>query len=156
MKQKSKKYLFIIILAFFIIIQFFQPSKNEMGVGNKHIVNDVEVPANIKNLLSVSCFDCHSNQTNYKWYHKIAPVSWMIDCHIKEGKSELNFSDWQSMDVYDKIAMLDEMGEEISEKKMPLKAYTFIHQDAKLSAAQIKTIKDWIDNYSEKLLKEAE
>ncbi len=147
-----KKLLVIAIPTIFILIQFFQPKKNQLGIGKNHIINEVEIPDSIKNILSVSCFDCHSNQTNYKWYHKVSPVSWFINGHIQEGKSELNFSDWKSQDVYDKISLLDEISSEIAEKKMPLKAYTLIHKEAKLSDKEIEVLNKWTESYSEELL----
>ncbi len=150
-----KKSLLIAIPVIFILIQFFQPEKNQMGIGDNHIINESEIPDTIKNMLTMSCFDCHSNQTNYRWYHKVSPVSWFINGHIQEGKSELNFSDWKSMDVYDKIALLDEISSEITDKKMPLKAYTLIHKDAKLTEEQIRILNEWTENYSEELLEKS-
>ncbi|MCW3785376.1 heme-binding domain-containing protein [Plebeiibacterium sediminum] len=149
-----KKYKLFAIPVILILIQFFQPAKNSMGIGENHIINETSIADTVKNMLSVSCFDCHSNQTNYHWYHKISPVSWIINGHINEGKEELNFSNWKSMDVYDKIAILDEICEEVKDKKMPLKAYSLIHNEAKLSEEQIKTLCDWTSQYSELLLKE--
>ncbi len=51
-----------------------------------------------------SCFDCHSNNTNYPWYSKVAPISWYINSHIKKGRKILNFSKWNgySKDEKDK------------------------------------------------------
>lgn len=41
-----------------------------------------------------ACFDCHSNQTVWPWYAKIAPISWLVDNHVTEGRAALNFSEW--------------------------------------------------------------
>lgn len=41
-----------------------------------------------------ACFDCHSNQTVWPWYSNIAPLSWLIERDVKEGRRELNFSEW--------------------------------------------------------------
>jgi hypothetical protein len=41
-----------------------------------------------------SCYDCHSNETAWPWYAKIAPASWIVSRHVNEGRSELNFSEW--------------------------------------------------------------
>eukprot|EP01155_Anaeramoeba_flamelloides_P026861 Anaeramoba_flamelloidesa820779_12.p1 GENE.a820779_12~~a820779_12.p1 ORF type:complete len:158 (+),score=19.88 a820779_12:701-1174(+) len=154
MKKKLKTLLIIALPIVFILMQFFQPDKNTMGIDKNHIINESAISDSIKNILSVSCFDCHSNQTNYHWYHKISPVSWIINGHINEGKEDLNFSNWKSMGVYDKIAILDEISEEVKDKKMPLKAYTIIHKKAKLSKDQINTLNNWTTQYSEMLLKE--
>ncbi len=77
--------------AGFIIIQFFQPDKNNQAVSANDINNHLEIPTVIQEILKNSCYDCHSNQTKYPWYNNIAPVSWMIANHIKEGKEHVNF-----------------------------------------------------------------
>ena len=41
-----------------------------------------------------ACFDCHSNETVWPWYSYIAPISWLIERDVKEGRRELNFSEW--------------------------------------------------------------
>ena len=41
-----------------------------------------------------SCFDCHSNETKWPWYTNIAPASWLTENDVKEGRSTLNFSEW--------------------------------------------------------------
>ncbi len=40
-----------------------------------------------------ACFDCHSNETNWPWYSSIAPISWLVQNHVDEGRRRLNFSD---------------------------------------------------------------
>ncbi|HMD87617.1 MAG TPA: heme-binding domain-containing protein [Anaerolineaceae bacterium] len=41
-----------------------------------------------------ACFDCHSNETIWPWYSNIAPVSWLVQHDVDEGRSRLNFSTW--------------------------------------------------------------
>ena len=43
-------------------------------------------------VLKESCFDCHSNKTNYPWYNNITPVNFWLAAHVKDGKKHLNFS----------------------------------------------------------------
>lgn len=150
--RKIIKLLFLFFLAVFIIIQFFQPEKNLGGITSDHIFEQENLPPEIKTILSNSCLDCHSNQTNYLWYHKIAPVSWFINSHIEDGKKELNFSNWGQMDVFDQIGTLDKIRSEIEDKEMPLESYTLIHKKARLSDEQISIIATWIDQFSEELL----
>ena len=47
-----------------------------------------------RDLVVEACFDCHSNQVVWPWYSNIAPVSWWVQEHVDEGRSELNFSEW--------------------------------------------------------------
>lgn len=139
-------------LLLFVVIQFFQPERNTSDESSNHILEIEKVPDNIKMVLENACLDCHSNQTNYLWYHKMAPVSWMIEKHIQEGKEELNFSDWGEFDIYDKIGILEEICQEVERKKMPLKSYTAIHKKAKLSEQQEAEFCAWTEKLGLELL----
>jgi hypothetical protein len=142
-----------VLMVAFVAIQFFQPEKNNMKMTATHLLNTENVPENIKTLLQNSCFDCHSNHTNYLWYHNIAPVSWMVNNHIVAGKKELNFSEWGNLEIVDKISALGDIYDETERKKMPLKEYTFMHKDAKLTDEQIKTLCNWAEKTGTELMK---
>lgn len=149
---KLFKIVFIILLLVFIAIQFFQPEKNSSNDHSKHIISTEQVPENIKTILTNACLDCHSNNTNYQWIHKPAPVSWMVNKHIVKGKGELNLSEWGDFDIYDKIGTLEEMCNEAERKTMPLKSYSAVHKKAKLSDEQIAELCAWAEKLSENLL----
>lgn len=149
-------FLFALVLILgFITIQFFQPEPNKAEMDEYHIFKQEQVPEAMKSLFQVACLDCHSNNTKYEWYHKIAPVSWMVNKHVIDGKNELNFSDWGKMDVFDKITILEEICQEAERKTMPLKSYKIIHPKAKLSEEQISELCEWTTKLSEELLAKA-
>ena len=75
-----------------------------------------------------------------------------MNYHIHEGKSELNLSDWGTMDILDKIGTMEDIAEEVEEGEMPLKSYTLIHPKARLSEQERKTLIDWTESMSERLL----
>ena len=77
-----------------------------------------------------TCFDCHSNETRYPWYSNIAPASWLTERDALEGRSKLNFSEWDRPQEDAEHA-----AEEIRKGEMPLWFYVPLHPDAKLSAA---------------------
>lgn len=149
-------FLLLLLLIAFVLIQFFQPEKNKGEASNKHIFSHEEVPEHIKNLLQDACFNCHSNNTNYWWYNKVAPVSWMVDSHIKEGKLELNFSEWADLDIFEKITILEEICQETKRKSMPLKSYRVMHPKAKLNDEQIAVLCTWANKLAEELLANAD
>ena len=62
-----------------------------------------------------ACYACHSNQTTWPWYGYVAPVSFLLGDHIDEGRSRLNFSQWDQPNTD-----LDEVVENIDENEMPL------------------------------------
>jgi hypothetical protein len=76
-----------------------------------------------------ACYDCHSNQTTWPWYSNIAPVSWLIQHDVVEGRSRLNFTDWNSPQRdADNAARMVQRGE------MPQSYYVALHPSANLTA----------------------
>jgi hypothetical protein len=137
----------------FIVIQFFQPEKNISQDVKNHIFTQEQLPENVKEILKTSCIDCHSNNTNYLWYHNIAPVSWLVNKDVIKGKKELNFSEWGEMDDYDKIGAVEDIRQELEQKTMPIKPYIMMHWDAKLTDEEVAVLTAWIDKKGEELLK---
>mgnify|MGYP003632617236 FL=1 len=128
-----------------IVIQFFPITLNESDTvpqSDFMVVN--QVPATIKNRLQVSCYDCHSNNTDYPWYSKIQPSAWYLEDHIQEGKDELNFNEWAEYSDRRKNSKLRSIISQIEEDKMPLDSYTLIHRDAILSDEDKRMIIDYM------------
>ncbi len=134
------KKLAILIVLVFIGIQFV-PMDVPADVPSK-AEDEIKAPENVQAILKRSCFDCHSNHTVYPWYSNIAPVSWFTKGHVKEGREHMNFSTWASYEDEKKLKYLQKIPKAI-ESKMPLPNYLIMHQDAKLSDADKKAIKDW-------------
>ena len=95
-------------------------------------------------ILQTSCFDCHSNYTNYPWYTNIQPIGWWLNHHVDEGKEELNFSEFESYSLKRKLHKLEEIKEMVEEGEMPLSSYTLIHGDTKLSPEQKEILYTWV------------
>lgn len=128
-----------------VVIQFFTVTLNESDIVSQSdfmIVN--QVPATIKNRLQVSCYDCHSNNTDYPWYSNIQPSAWYLEDHIQEGKDELNFNEWATYSDRRKNSKLRSIIGQIEEDKMPLDSYTLIHRDAILSDEDKRVIIDYM------------
>lgn len=151
--KKIVKYGFIGLLSVFILIQFIPTNlpKNNTDHSND-IVQNENPPNDIKIILSKACYDCHSNQTVYPWYSYVAPVSWLVAKDTRDGREELNFSDWAELSKRKKIKILNEIAEEVEEDKMPLKIYTLVHRDAILTEEEISTLIAWTELQSDKLL----
>jgi hypothetical protein len=92
-------------------------------------------------ILDRSCQDCHSSRTNWPWYGRIAPVSWVVSRDVSRGLGKLDLSAWArgTHSVNERMEICDA----VSDGSMPLHAYTFIHRDAKLSKRDIELICDW-------------
>lgn len=79
-----------------------------------------------------ACFDCHSNETQWPWYSNVAPVSWLINRHVLEGREHMNFSEWAT---YSEDAA--EIQEVMVSGEMPLPMYLPLHPEAALSPAEM-------------------
>jgi cytochrome c551/c552 len=82
-------------------------------------------------LVKRACFDCHSNETVWPWYSYVAPVSWLIYNDVMEGRSRMNFSEWNN-----KSRPASEMIGELEEGGMPPAKYLLLHPDARLTDAE--------------------
>ncbi len=154
MTKKIGKIIVAIVVLSIIILQFIQPIKNVQEISENHIFMQASINDSVKTILTNACMDCHSNNTNYEWYHKISPVSWYVYEHIKEGKKGVNFSDWGRYTKVEKIGLLDEIMEEVEEGKMPLKSYTLMHKNARLNEDEKELLENWAKTYAEELLME--
>jgi len=144
--------IIILFLIVFIVIQFFQPEKNYSDITEESIMYHLEIPEIVKKKLVASCYDCHSNQTRYPWYSKIAPVSWLLDSHIREGKENLNFSEWNSYSTRKQIGLLDEICEVLSDGSMPPEGYIKMHREAIFNEKEIQDICEWAEEAAENIL----
>ena len=132
------------LLVVFIAIQFIRPEKN---VSAAPTPNDVfvnyEAPDSSKQLIKTACYDCHSNNTVYPWYSEIQPVAWWLNDHIQEGKKELNFNEFAIYAPKKGDHKMEEVIEMVDKHEMPLKSYSFIHSNARLTDAQRGAITGW-------------
>lgn len=142
-----RRKIILFILLILIVIQFFQPKKNqstEMLAAD--ITKVTNVPDDVLNILKTSCYDCHSNNTVYPWYNNIQPIAWWLNNHIKEGKQRLNFSEFGNYTSEKSAKKFKGIIKDIEEGEMPLSSYTLIHRNAILDEAQKKLVTDWAKN----------
>ena len=146
-----KKKLLIIIGSLFLIIQLFPISKNQSKEYSKDISTIEKITPDVKNILEYSCYDCHSNNSNYPIYASIQPLAWWLQHHIDEGKEELNFSEFAGYSPRRRFHKLEEIKEQILENEMPLHSYTIVHTQAKLSEQQKSILINWVNSAMAKM-----
>lgn len=150
--NKKKKLFWYSVLGIAIIIQVYPVTTPVVVADNPgDIMKSTEIPANVSSMLKTACYDCHSNESKYPWYAYVAPVKWLVIRDIREGKKELNFSEWVSMDKADQAEVLGNISDEVISGEMPMKIYPIMHPKAKLSDEDRKAISDWADEYTEAL-----
>ena len=134
----------VIILA---LMQFKQIDKTNPEYNEAEDFITITQPSEeIATLIKAACYDCHSHQAKYPWYSNVAPISWMVEHHIEEGREHLNFSKWGSYDTKKANHKLEECIEEIEEGEMPMKPYVVMHSEAKMSKEQKKALMAFFQN----------
>jgi hypothetical protein len=142
--RRTKRWLIILFIGF-VIIQFIQPARNQSGqVLQTDLTKMFAVPSNVKAVLEVACYDCHSNNTRYPWYSYIQPGGWWLANHIKEGKEELNFSEFGAYSRRRQISKLRSIESSLKDGAMPMSSYIIMHKNARLTKEEKKLIIDWI------------
>jgi hypothetical protein len=138
------KKILLISVILFIALQFIRPVHNKNGqVQTTNISKVITIPDTIQILLKNACYDCHSNNTDYPWYSNIQPLGWLMAYHIKQAKSQLNFSAFGSYPQRRQLSKLDGIANSIKDDIMPLKSYKIMHKSAKLSAAEKSLLINW-------------
>ncbi len=144
----SVKKIFILGLIIFLLIQFYQSARNlDYGqVLPTHFTKIYAVPSDVESILRTSCYDCHSNNTEYPWYSYIQPARIVLDSHIKEGKENLNFSTFGDYSHRKQGNKLERIVKQIKSDEMPLASYTRIHKNAVLTLKNKKILINWMEN----------
>ena len=98
-----------------------------------------------RDLAKRACFDCHSNETTWPWYSRVAPVSWLVVLDTVRGRRNLNFSEWgvaRTGSEGDERRGGGEMGETILSGSMPPAIYIPTHPQANLTDAEKQQLID--------------
>jgi hypothetical protein len=131
-------------VIFLIIIQFIQPARNTSdGISATDISKTVRIPESVQALLKNTCYDCHSNNTDYPWYSNIQPIGWLMAYDIKRAKNELNFSEFGSYSQRRQSSKLEGIANSIRDGIMPLSSYKMMHKNAQLSANEKTLLINW-------------
>ena len=103
----------------------------------------VDAPADVVAVLERACYDCHSNETVWPTYSRVAPISWLVANHVHEGRESVNYSTWNRYSAEERAELLEESWEEVEEGEMPEKGYTLLHSQARLSDADRSLLRSW-------------
>jgi hypothetical protein len=104
-----------------------------------------EVPASVevRSVLKRACYGCHSNETVWPWYSRIAPASWQIARDVREGRAAVNFSTWNRFGPEEQSEIMLATWEEVAEGEMPPSLYLPLHPEANLSEADRAILREW-------------
>ena len=143
------KKILIGLAVVLVLIQFVPRSINKSReILSADITKIYSVPDDVLSIFKNACYDCHSNHTRYPWYSHIQPFRLFLDKHIKDGKEELNFSEYGLYSVRRQRNKLKAIREALEDGTMPLQSYRLMHPKARLTKKQKDTIVRWINEIS--------
>lgn len=110
---------------------------------NPPVTMEVPAPEPVRSILRRACYNCHSNETGWPWYARVAPVSWLVASDVREGRDALNFSTWDRYGAAEQAKKAMQAGKEVAAGDMPLWYYKTIHPEARLSAEEAAALSVW-------------
>jgi Haem-binding domain len=150
LKRLSKRIL-LGLGAIFVALQFIPAHLDPPIASGRDLLSTNAPPPEISQMIQGACYDCHSDQTQWPWYNRVAPVSWWIGSHVNSGRKRLNFSAWPHDDPSKAARKLSHISDEVSAGSMPLPSYTWMHPAARLTAAQREQLSKWAEQEAERL-----
>ena len=135
----------IIVLAVVVVIgQFIRPNMTNPPVDQTLTLQaHAPVPPDVDHNLHRACYDCHSYQTNWRFWTKVFPATWLVANDTNGGRQQLNFSEFGGYTKVKQARKLGALCEEVKSKDMPLWYYLPLHPEAKLSDADRQGICTW-------------
>lgn len=115
------------------------------GVGNNPPERyTIDAPPEVEAILRRSCMDCHSNETRWPWYSRMAPAAWLVIKDVRKGRSRMNMSEWGETDEEERSTDRENSWEQIESGEMPPWFYIPMHPDSRLSDADKALLKTWL------------
>ena len=151
--KKNAKKIGIGIGVIFLLIQFIQPNRENPVVDSAVTLQaKVNVPGDVDAILRRACYDCHSSETKWPFYSYIAPASWLVSYDVKEGRREMNFSEWGNYKKKKQARRLSAIPSEIENGAMPMPKYLLLHSEARLSDADKAVLIHWAKTEYSKIM----
>ncbi len=135
-----KKTLMILIIIL-IALQLIPIDKSNPPI-DQNIA--LKVPQKVESILKKACYDCHSNKTKWPFYANIAPLSFSIASHVKDGRKALNFSNWKNIDPKIRTKRIQRAIKTVKNGMMPLPTYLWLHDEAKLTKEEKTVLTTWL------------
>lgn len=144
MKKPTAKTVMYAAFAVIIILAAIQFVPYGQKQSNPPIIREPAWSSpSTRALAKRACFDCHSNETAWPWYSRVAPVSWLIHRDVNGGRRVLNFSEWA--DGKREGENPKKIREELVEGDMPPIQYTLVHADSRLTREERQQLADGLD-----------
>lgn len=147
MAHRNAKRTALIALGVILVIQFVPLKRDNPPLNPSQTIDTLQpMPASVLAIFHSSCNDCHSNQTRWPWYSRLAPISWLVAHDVHEGRKKMNLSEWGSYSTKKKEDKLELICEQVTNSDMPDGKYTFFHRTARLTEEQRGSVCEWVED----------
>jgi heme-binding protein len=136
MKQGAVVFVVVFAAAQLLRPERANPTTDPSRTIRAHLADTSQLPA----VLDRACGECHSNNTVWPSYAKIAPVSWVLARAVAEGRNAVNYSEWGTYSPQQQRTLLAASCDDASAGRMPGSPWTLLHPEARLSSQDIETI----------------
>lgn len=141
---KLLKWIGFLSVLFFVGAQFVGPETANHRISAPDTIEArTQMPPEVSALIQRSCRDCHTEQTDWRWYSKVAPFSWLQTADVGMARDHVNFSRWSQYTRQQQDHMLKEMCEVVESGDMPLWYYKPLHPGSSLSAGDRTAWCEW-------------
>jgi len=130
---------FVALVALGQVHPFGNP-RTEPAHGLDTLLQKANMPAPAKAVLVAKCADCHSSETRWPAYARVAPGSWLIERDIVEGRKHMDLSRWAELPPEKQEVLEAKIVQEAKSGDMPLPQYLAIHWSAKLSKGDVQAL----------------
>jgi heme-binding protein len=138
------------LLGLVVVAQFIRPDHTNPPVNAAHSLL-TKAPADVRGILDRSCRDCHSNETRWPLYSQVAPMSWLVAGHVRDGRERFNYSEWTRYDSDEQDKLLGGVCSLAKRGRMPLGSYLLIHRAARLSSVDVTALCAWSEKTRDSL-----
>ncbi len=145
MNKARLKKLILILIVLLVFAQFAQPKRtNPPVIPSRSIAAHVPVPEQVQFILKRACYNCHSNETVWPWYSRVAPISWLVVSDVNDGRHHIDFQDWEAQqspkEASEHLGLVCKV---IRNGGMPPLSYRLVHKEARLSAEDVNALCSW-------------
>jgi hypothetical protein len=107
------------------------------------ILREAQIDPQTLAIIQRACQNCHSQRTEWPWYGRIAPVSWLLARDVQQARLHMNLSQWQDYSTDDRRRLLSEIGSAVRNHEMPVQRYALLHPEARLTDIERQQIYRW-------------
>jgi Haem-binding domain/Cytochrome P460 len=126
-------------LIIFVLLQVVRPT-----IPTKPATAELQAPPEVKQVVEKDCYSCHSDQRRLSWFDHIVPGYWLVRHDILTAREHLNFSTLGAKPAAAQKGTLYEAVNMIQLGAMPLPQFVALHPEAKVTPAELATLKNYL------------